>query len=111
MGAVISTAFAVFIVGGIAFLWIARTLKSLANAPALAKRPLSKFVVAFFLFWGVEGLAIGTAIVLRGAAVILVGAGNSLHLASLGAGMTFWIGGLVLSALAGLFLPATSTVA
>jgi hypothetical protein len=42
------------ILGGAAFTGILHRLTTLADAPALAKRPLSKFLIAFFFIWGVE---------------------------------------------------------
>ena len=49
-------AIALVILGGIAFAQIARTLAALADAPAVAMRPLSKFLIAFLFIWGIEAL-------------------------------------------------------
>jgi hypothetical protein len=105
--AMIVAAMAPVILGGIAFTRIVNTLATLAEAPVLAKRPLSKFLIAFFFIWGVEALLIGTVNILG--AVLHTFAGNEstayVTTAHVGFGLTAWIGGMVSCGLATLLVP------
>ena len=103
----IVAAMAAVILGGVAFTRIVNTLAALANAPELAKRPLSKFLIAFFFIWGVEALLIGTVNLLGD--VLHTFAGNEsfayVTTAHVGIGLTAWIGGMVSCGLATLLVP------
>jgi hypothetical protein len=104
---IIVAAMAAVILGGIAFTGIVNTLAALADSPVLAKRPLSKFLIAFFFIWGVEALLIGTVNILG--AVLHTFAANEtsayVTAAHVGVGLTAWTGGMVSRGLAILLVP------
>jgi hypothetical protein len=103
----IVAAMAAVILGGIAFTRIVNTLAALADAPVLAKRPLSKFLIAFFFIWGAEALLIGTVNILGAVLHTFAGNESSVYVttAHVGFGLTAWTGGMVSCGLATLLVP------
>jgi len=103
----IVAAMVLIILGGIAFARIVNTLATLADAPALAKRPLSKFLIAFFFIWAVEAFLIGSVSVLWAGLQTFAGDARSANAttANVSFGLTAWMGGMVSSGLATLLSP------
>jgi hypothetical protein len=104
--AMILGAMAPAVLGGIAFTRIANTLATLADAPALAKRQLSKLLIAFFYIWGVEALLIGSVTILWAGLQTFAGNESSAYVstAHVSLGLAAWMGGMVSCGLATLLL-------
>jgi len=103
----IVAAMAPAILGGIAFTRIVNTLATLADALALAKRPVPKFLIAFFFMWGVEALLIRSVSILAAGLHTFAGNESSAYVtaAHVGFGLTAWIMGMITCGLATLLLP------